>query len=156
MSNDLHQQFLSDFEVYSRASSIISTLTMAPTEMIQTALAQPTTPPSSPNPSSDPIVTLSNAQQFIDMVKAVVTMEIASTSPTNQPLQQIVTTEHVQQFLDFLKSLGTKQETPPPPAIVDKVEFKEPKARASTLDFKNVIEMFVHTGLQFKLPALIR
>jgi hypothetical protein len=51
--------------------------------MIQTVLAQPTTPPSSPNPSSDHIVTLNNIQQFIDIVKAVVAMEIVSALPTN-------------------------------------------------------------------------
>ena len=155
MPNDLDQHFLSGFDIHSRASPIISTLTMAPTEMIQTALAQPTTPPSSPNTSSDPIVTLSNAQQFIDMVKAVVTMEIASTSPTHQPLQQLVTTEHVQQFLDILKSLGTRQETPPPPAAVDKVEFKEPKARGSTLEFKKVTEVYVYVRLTQHIPELM-
>jgi len=126
---------------------------MAPTEMIQTALAQPTTPPSSPNPSSDPIVTLNNALQFIDMIKAVVAMEIASTPPKNQPLAQLLTTEHVEQFLDILKSLGTKQGPLPPPAASDKVESEEPKARASTLEFKKVNEVFVHARLQFKLAS---
>lgn len=47
------------------------------------SLAQPTTPPSSPNiASSEPAPTLNNVQQFIEMVKAVVAIEIASTSPT--------------------------------------------------------------------------
>jgi len=121
---------------------------MAPTEMIQTARAQPTTPPNSPNPSSDPIVTLSNAQQFIDMVKAVVAMDIASTPPIIQPLPQLVTIEYVQPFLDILKSLGTKQETPPPPAAVAKVESEQLKARGSTLEFKKVNEVYVYARLQ--------
>ena len=56
---------------------------MARTEMIQAspsvALAQQSIPPSSPSlPSSESVVTLSNAQEFIDMVKAVVAMQIAS------------------------------------------------------------------------------
>ena len=121
--------------------------------MIQTALAQPTIPPSSPNVPPEPIVTLNNAQQFIDMVKAVVAMEIASTPPTNQPLAQVLAPGHLQQVLDILKPLGTKQETPPPPAAVGKIEFKGPKARASTLEFIKVNEMFAHAKLQLKLAS---
>ena len=54
---------------------------MAPMDILQASpsVAQPTTPPSSPSlPSSEHVVTLSNAQEFIDMVKAVVAMQIAS------------------------------------------------------------------------------
>jgi len=61
------------------------------------------------------------------------------TFPTNQPSPQIVATE---------------QGPPtPPPAAVDKVESKEPKARASTLEFKKVNEVYVYAGLQ---PNLAR
>ena len=73
------------------------------------------------------------------------------TFPTNQPSPQIVTTEHVQQFFDILKSLSTKQGPPPPPAAADKVESEEPKARASTLEFKKVNEVYVYAGLQSNL-----
>jgi hypothetical protein len=124
---------------------------MAPTEMIQTALAQPTTPPSSPNPSSDHIVTLNNVQQFMDMVKAVVAMEIASAPPTNQSSSQVVTTEHVQQFFDILRSLNANHGPPPPPAAAEKVESKEPPARASKLDFKTVNEMYVFNTAQVQV-----
>ena len=45
----------------------------------QVALAKPSTPLSSPSQSpSEQLVTLNNVHQFIDMVKAVVVMEIAS------------------------------------------------------------------------------
>jgi hypothetical protein len=62
---------------------------MALTEMIQTgtplAIAQPTTPPSTPNlPSSEQVVTLSNAQQLIEMVKVIVAIEIASTASASK------------------------------------------------------------------------
>ncbi|KAH6701339.1 hypothetical protein BKA61DRAFT_204427 [Leptodontidium sp. MPI-SDFR-AT-0119] len=52
---------------------------MIPIEMIQTTLAQPTAPPSSPNlPSSERTVILSSDLQLIDMVKSVVVMQITS------------------------------------------------------------------------------
>ena len=62
-----------------------------------------------------------------------------------------MTTEHVQQFFDILKSLSNKQGPPPPPAAADKVESEEPKARASTLEFKKVNEVYVYAGLQSNL-----
>jgi hypothetical protein len=128
---------------------------MAQTEMIQTgcplSAAQPNTPPSSPN-QHEHVVTLNNVQQFIDMVKAVVAMEIASTPLTNQSSSPVVTTEHVQQILDILKSLATKQDPPlPPPAVADKLEPEEPKGRASTLEFKKVNEVYVYARLQSNL-----
>ena len=118
---------------------------MTPTEMIHTAVAEQTTPPNSP--TSEQIVTLNNVQQFIDMVKAVVAMEIASapyhTPPTNQSSSHGVTTGHVQQFLDILKSFNAKHGPPLPPAAADKVESEELPARASKLDFKTVNEVYV-------------
>jgi hypothetical protein len=131
-----------------------SSVTEAPTEMVQTPLAseQPTGPTSTPVllPSKG-IVTLSDAQELFN---AVMDMQMASRhasnficshtppedlsemtstdhcsptpwdTPTNQPSRQIVTTEHVQQFLDILKSLNTKQEPPPPHVAVNNVEFE--------------------------------
>jgi hypothetical protein len=136
--------------------------------MVQThlALAQPTTPPSSPNLSpSKGFDSISDAQELVQAVKD---MQIASTHatkctcshtppedaseatltyssptfPTSQPSPQIVTTEHVQQFFDVLKSLSTKQ-GPPPPAAADKGGPEEAPARASKLEFKAVNEVFV-------------
>ncbi|PVH67922.1 hypothetical protein DL98DRAFT_599978 [Cadophora sp. DSE1049] len=60
---------------------------MTPMEMIQTALAQPTAPPSSPNlPSSERTVILSSDLQFIDTVKIVLVMQ--NTSPEH--LEQLI------------------------------------------------------------------
>ena len=144
-----------------------SSATEVPAEMVQTplALAQPTAPPSSPNFSlSKGFITLSDAQE---LVKAVMDMQMASvhapkctcchtppedpseaassdlcspapchTFPTNQPSLQIVTTEH------------TKQGPPtPPPTAIDKVESKELKAQASTLEFKKVNEVYIYARL---------
>ena len=58
--------------------------TMARTEITQAcpsvALAQQSIPPTIPSlPSSEHVVTLSNAQEFIDIVKAIVAMQTAST-----------------------------------------------------------------------------
>jgi hypothetical protein len=90
---------------------------------------------------------LNNVQQFVDMVKAVVAIEIASAPPTNQSPLQVVTTEHVQQFLDILKSLGAQQVPHPPSAATDEVKLEEPPARASKLAFKTVNEVFVSHGI---------
>jgi len=102
---------------------------MAPTEMVHTgaslSLAQPTTPPSSLDlPSSEYIVTLNNAQQFIDMVKAVVAMQIASplvskcacshTSAESQTVQtaQPLTVDHLEQLIS--KLIDAKSKPPKP------------------------------------------
>lgn len=95
---------------------------MAVTEIIQTDLpfapAQPTTPPITPNlPSSEQVVTLSNAQQFIEMVKAIVAIEIASTakppssytppeSPNLQSSTRPLTVKDLEQL--FLKLIEKK------------------------------------------------
>jgi hypothetical protein len=152
---------------------------MVSTEIIQTgaqmAQAKPSTPPSSPTQSSsEQLVTLSSVHQFIDMVKAVVAMEIASTpkctcsAPSQpyiqpltpqdleQPLAQIVTSGHIQQLLDILKSLSTKEG--PPPTSPDSIRASEgakpnapedsrpQTAPASGLEFKTVNEVYVYNG----------
>ncbi|KAN0106673.1 hypothetical protein V8E51_009549 [Hyaloscypha variabilis] len=71
--------------------------------------------------------------------------------PANQPLAQLVTTEHVQQVLDILKSLSPKQEPHPPPAAENRVEPEKPKARASTLEFKEVNEVWDRKEYKYKL-----
>jgi hypothetical protein len=63
--------------------------------MIQIVIAQPTILPSSPNPLSDYIVILNNIQQFIDIIKVVVTIEIASVPPTNRLSLQVITIEYI-------------------------------------------------------------
>jgi len=137
------------------------------------AIAQPTAPPSSPNLSpSKCFVTLSDAQELekavTDMQMASThtlkctcfhmppeylseadSTDLCSSTPclafpANQPLAQLVTTEHVQQVLDILKSLSPKQEPHPPPAAENRVEPEKPKARASTLEFKEVNEVYVY------------
>jgi hypothetical protein len=141
-------------------------------------LGQPTTPPSSPIllPSKRFIALSDKAElagALIDMQMASIhtsrctcshtppeePSETASTDfcspstpchtfPANQPSPQIVTTEHVQQFFDILMSVSAKQGSPPSPAAADKVESEELKARASTLEFKKVNEVYVYAGLQ--------
>jgi hypothetical protein len=144
--------YISCYHAHQRVDSFF-TLTMARTEMIQAstsvAQAQPRTPPSSPSlPPSEHVVTLSNAQEFIDLVKAVVAMQ---TSPTNQPSTQIVTTEHVQQFLDILKSLSAKPGPPPPPGKPSKATGNVLSARASRLEFKTVHEVCVFCEFQVQM-----
>jgi hypothetical protein len=74
---------------------------MAPTEMIQTssqmALAQPGTPPSSPN-KSEHIVGWNNAHQFIDVLKAIVDMQIASAESRTVQTAQL-TVDHLEQLI---------------------------------------------------------
>lgn len=156
-------------------------MTEVPTEMVQTPLAseQPTGPAGSPvQLPSKGIVSLSDAQELF---KAVMDMQMTSghasnftcshtppedlpetTSanqysaapyfkPTNQLSRQVVTTEYAQQFLDILKSLSTKQKPPPPPVAVKKVEFEGPKARASTLEFKEVNEVWDKKEYRYKV-----
>jgi hypothetical protein len=152
---------------------------MTATEMVQTgppmSVACPRTPPTSPGLAPAPqAFTLNDAQQFLEMIKAVIDMQVASapapkcncshtppevistslcsptpchTFPTNQPSAQIVTTEHVQQFLDILKSLSTMQ-GPPPSPTKPSGESGEPKARASRLEFKTVNELYVFNVTQ--------
>lgn len=142
---------------------------MPPTEMAHTgdslSPAQPTTPPSSPNlPSSEHIVTLSNVQQFIDMVEAVVAMQIASPpvskcacshtpaeTPTLQVSAQPLTVEHLEQLILTLieakspDSAG-KFEGPVTVAPGDK-QPEDVAAQVSRLEFKTVDELYVSNNV---------
>jgi hypothetical protein len=158
---------------------------MARTEMIQAspsvALAQPTTPPSSPNlSSSEHIVTLNNAQQFIEVVKAVVDMQMASAhaphctcshTPPGDPLEVTSTdlcspTPHptfstnqpsaqivtTEHVQQFLDILKSlsAKQGPPPPPTKPSGESGEPKARASRLEFKTVNEVYVSSAVRIQ------
>lgn len=144
-----------------------STLTMASTEMIQTgaplSLAQPSTPPSSPNLlSSEHIVTLSNVQQFIEMVKA---MEVApntlaskctcSHMPPESPNPQASTRALTFQDLERLilkltearsaDSAGISED--PKPTSPGDTQPEDVVAEASRLEFKTVDELYVSNGV---------
>jgi hypothetical protein len=133
---------------------------MAPTEMVQTGApltqARPSTPPSSPNASSEHVVTLSNAQQFIEMVNAIVAIQIASSpiskctfshalpeNPTFQASAQPLTLENLEQLL--LKLIDAKSE--PPKVSEDAKPAAPPEAtRASKLEYKTVTEVYASNG----------
>ncbi|KUJ06192.1 uncharacterized protein LY89DRAFT_712694 [Mollisia scopiformis] len=135
---------------------------MPPADTVQTgsslALSQPNTPPSSPNPSSsEHIVTLNNAQQFIDMVKAVVAMQIAlppvpkcacshtPDTPTLQGFTQPLTVEDLEQSIaktieaKLSTSAGKSEDPKPVPAGA---QLEDVAAKASRLEFKTVDELW--------------
>jgi hypothetical protein len=135
--------------------------------MIQTdpqiALAQQTTPPSSPN-QSEHIVGWNNAHQFIDVLKAIVDMQIASaptpapapkcacshTSAESQTVQtaQPLTVDHLEQLISKLMNAKSK---PPKPSKDAKPGDPQPEiARASKLEFKTVIEVYVSDRVVIK------
>jgi hypothetical protein len=109
------------------------------------ALAQQSTPPSSPSqPSSEQLVTLNSVHQFIDMVKAVVAMEIAST-PENLTLQaQPLTLENLEQLL--LKLIDAKSKPPKAPEGA-KLDAHPEAARASKPEYKTVTEVYASNGV---------
>jgi len=128
---------------------------MASTEMIQkgrpSSQALIGTPPNSPDLSQSLSFTLNDAHQFIDMVKAVVAMQIASShcvcsdpsvkSPILQTPSPPVTLEHLEQL--FLKLIQSKDEASDD-AKSDAKPGDQPKiARASKLEFKTVNEVYV-------------
>jgi hypothetical protein len=131
---------------------------MVSTEMIQTgpqmASAKPSTPPSSPSQSpSEQLVTLNNVHQFVDMVKAVVAMEIASTPkctcshvpPENPTFQaQPLTLENLEQLL--LKLIDTKSKPPKAPEGA-KPDAHPEVARASKPEYKTVTEVYASNGV---------
>jgi hypothetical protein len=139
---------------------------MAPTEMIQTssqmALTQPGTPPSSPN-QSEHIFGWNNAHQFIDVLKAIVDMQIASapapapppkcacshTSAESQTVQTAqLTVDHLEQLISKLIDAKSK---PPKPSKDAKPGDPQPEiARASKLEFKTVIEVYVSDRVVIK------
>jgi hypothetical protein len=128
---------------------------MVSTEMIQTgaqmASAKPSTPPSSPSQSpSEQLVTLNNVHQFIDMVKAVVAMEIASTpkctcsdAPSEnahpQASTQPLTLENLEQLI--LKLIDAKSK-PLKSSESAKPDAHPEVARASKLEYKTVTEVY--------------
>ena len=57
--------------------------------------------------------------------------------PTKSPSQ--VAVDFAQQLIEAFKSINSKQGPPPPPA--EPSDAREPKARASTLEFKKVSEV---------------
>ncbi len=118
---------------------------MAPAEMMHSgpplSQAHSSTPPDSPSllPGSQ-VFTLNDVHQFIEMVKATVAMQIASTAHSPHS----VTLEHLEQlFLKLVQSKdsagasdGAKPDTKP--------GGDQPKgARASKLEFKTVNEVYV-------------
>jgi hypothetical protein len=138
---------------------------MARTEMIQAspsvALAQQSTPPSSPSlPSSEQVITLSNAQEFIDMVKAIVAMQIAFTpspkctcsdAPSGnahpQASTQPLTSQDLEQLI--LKLIDAKSK-PPKSSECAKPDAHPEAARASKLEHKTVTEVYVSSGALIK------
>jgi hypothetical protein len=147
---------------------------MAPAEMVQTGApltqARPSTPPSSPNTSSEHVVTLSNAQEFIGMVKAVVAMQIASSpaskctcshvlpeNPTSQASAQPLTLENLEQLL--LKLTGAKsadsggESEDSESAISEGTQPEDVVALGSRLEFKTVNEVYVSNSVQ--VPATL-
>lgn len=131
---------------------------MVSTEMIQTgsqmAPAKPSTPPSSPSQSSsEQLVTLNNVHQFIDMVKAIVAMEIASTpnAPSEnahpQASTQPLTSQDLEQLI--LKLIDAKSK-PPKSSEGAKPDAHPEAARASKLEHKTVTEVYASNGALIK------
>jgi hypothetical protein len=155
-----------------------STLTTAPTEMVHYGprLSLPVSPPDSPRPL--PVVAWSD-DQATEMANAIAAMKMAPTTlschfsssetllgnppPTPSPCPNCTTksssqvaTEFAQQFVEALKSVNAKQEPPPPAkpfSASHEDKSEEPKARASTLEFKKVNEVYVYARVQ---PDLAR
>jgi hypothetical protein len=136
---------------------------MAPTEMTQNGppLYQALgTPPDSPSLSPSHPFTLTDVQQFIDMVKAIVAMDNVpnglnphchcSKTPFNSPAIQTsspsVTREDLKQLLlEVIQGKSNLQDSVKV-AKDDKLGDAEPKkeiARASKLEFKTVNEVYV-------------
>jgi hypothetical protein len=136
---------------------------MSPTEMVHTGApmtqAHPRTPSSSPNDSSEHVVTLSSAQQFIEMVTAIVGMQMASSpaskctcfhippeNPTFQASPQPLTLENFEQLL--LKLIDAR---PKPPKVSEGAKPDAPEAaRASKLEYKTVTEVYASNSILMK------
>jgi hypothetical protein len=129
--------------------------------MIQTgaqiAPAKLSTPPSSLSQlSSEQLVTLNNVYQFIDMVKAVVAIEIAST-PTSKcscsnaysedAPSQPLTSQDLEQLI--LKLIDAKSK-PPKSSEGAKPDAHPEAARASKPEHKTVIEVYASNGALIK------
>jgi hypothetical protein len=119
------------------------------------ALAQQSTPPSRPSlPSSEHVITLGNAQEFIDMVKAIVAMQIASTpkctcsdAPSgnahSQASTQPLTSQDLEQLI--LKLIDAKS-NPPKSSESAKPDAHPEAARASKPEHKTVTEVYASNG----------
>jgi hypothetical protein len=148
-----------------------STLITAPIEMVCCGplLSLLVSPLDSPGPL---YVVAWSDDQAMEMANAIAAIKMAPTlsshfsysktllgnpPPTPSPcpnyttkLSSQVTIEFAQQLVEVLKSVNTKQEPPPPTKPFsaghgDKSE--EPKARASTLEFKKVNEVYVYQSI---------
>ena len=151
-------------------ASIIPTLTIALTEMVQ--CHPPMSLPASNTPPDSlgllPIVIL-NDEQAREIANAIAAIKIAPTIPSSHlpssenllrnlppslatlcsptPCQTCstkepsqVAVEFAKQIIEALKSINAKQGPPPPPPV-ELSGAKNTKARASTLEFKTVSEV---------------
>ena len=148
--------------------------TTAPTEMVYCGplLSLPASPPESP------VVAWSD-DQAREMADAIAAMKMGPTlpsrfssaetllgnpPPTPSPCPNCtaksfsqVATAFAQQVVEALKSVNAKQEPPPPPKPLSPGhddESAEPKARASTLGFKKVNEVYVYPKHSPTLPLI--
>jgi len=147
---------------------------MSPTEMVHTGAsltqARPGTPPSSPTDSFEHVVTLSSAQQFIEIVSAIVAMQMASSpaskrtcshvpseNPTFQASERPLTLEHLEELL--LKLVGAKstdsagKSEDSESTSSEDTRQEDVVAPASRLEFKTVYEVYVSSSVQVPFTA---
>jgi hypothetical protein len=117
---------------------------------------QQSTPPNSPSqPSSEHVITLGNAQEFINIVKAIVAMQIASTpkcacsdAPSenvyHQASIQPLTSQDLEQLI--LKLINAKSK-PPKLSEGPKPGTHPEAARASKPEYKTVTKVYASNGL---------
>jgi hypothetical protein len=131
--------------------------------MIQTgsqiAPVKPSTPPSSPSQSSsEQLVTLNNAHQFIDMVKVVIVIEITSTpkyaysdAASENAHPQVSTQPLIFQDLEqlILKLIDAKSK-PPKVSEGAKPDTHPEAARASKLEHKTVTKVYTSNSALIK------
>jgi hypothetical protein len=134
---------------------------MAPQEMIQKGLqssqAPLGTPPDSPSLSPSSSFTCNDAQQFIDLVKAIVTMHTVpnglnphchcAPTPSNSPALRtsspVVTLEDLKQlFLKVIQATSKPLEVVKPDTQKD-VQAESKIVQALELEFKTVNEVYV-------------
>ena len=105
--------------------------------------APPGTPPDSPDLSPSTSFTLTDAQQLVDLVKAITAMHTIP-APSNSPVFQTssppVTWEDLKQLL--LEVLQAKSE-PPEAVKLEAQEDEAKKIQALKLEFKTVNEVYV-------------
>jgi hypothetical protein len=136
---------------------------MSPAEMVHTRApltqARPNTLPSSLNESSEHVITLSNARQFIKMVTTIVAIQMASSpaskctcshvppkNPTFQVSTQPLTLKNLEQLL--LKVINAKSK---PPKVPEGAKPDAPEAaRASKLEYKTVTKVYASNGMLMK------